>query len=59
MGEGDFVYSYDYGYSRDFGNGVENYECDGCRNDGFTHMGCGDCPHNEERIREYERKYCR
>jgi hypothetical protein len=36
---------------------LEDYECDGCRNDGNIHMGCGDCPHNSDRIREWERKY--
>lgn len=55
MGEEDIIYT----PTRDYGNGVENYECDGCRNDGFTHMGCGDCLHNDERIREYYRKYVR
>ena len=38
---------------------LEDYECDGCRNDGFVHTGCGDCPHNNERIAEYYRKYGR
>lgn len=38
----------------DHGNGVENYECDGCRS---TAMGCGGCPHNKERIEEYRKKY--
>ena len=55
MGEEDIIYT----ESHDYGNGVENYECDGCRNDGFVHMGCGDCPHNSDRIREYNRKYIR
>ena len=36
---------------------VEDYECDGCNNDGNTHMGCGDCPHNSERISEWKNKY--
>lgn len=31
---------------------LENYECDGCRND----RGCGECPHNNERRNEYKRK---
>lgn len=44
---------------RDYGNGVENYKCDGCRADGFTDFNCGVCPHNAERIREYNRKYVR
>lgn len=42
----------------DHGNGVENYECDGCRADTtFTGFNCGVCPHNSDRIREYNRKY--
>lgn len=53
MGEEDIVYT----PTRDYGNGVENYECDGCRADGFTDFNCGVCPHNSERIREYHRKY--
>lgn len=55
MGDEDFV---DYGnYIQD--PGLENYECDGCRADGFTasSSGCHVCPYNEERIREYKRKY--
>lgn len=56
MGEEDVVVS-----SRepvDHGNGVENYECDGCRMDTtFTSFHCGVCPHNGDRIREYNRKY--
>lgn len=55
MGDNDVTTNREY----DYGNGVENYECDGCRNDGFVHMGCGDCPHNDARIREYRRKYIR
>jgi hypothetical protein len=42
---------------RDHGPGLEDYECDGCNNDGFVHMGCGDCPWNFKRMREYDRKY--
>lgn len=55
MGEEDIIYTENH----DYGNGVENYECDGCHNDGYTHMDCGDCPHNSDRIREYNRKYIR
>lgn len=55
MGDNDVTTNREH----DYGNGVENYECDGCRNDGFVHMGCGDCPHNDARIREYRRKYIR
>ena len=55
MGDNDVTTSRE----QDYGNGVENYECEGCRNDGFVHMGCGDCPHNDARIREYRRKYIR
>lgn len=42
---------------RDHGPGVENYSCENCHNDGFVHMGCGDCPSNRDRIYEYNRKY--
>ena len=59
MGDGDDViyYSSD-NRERDHGNGVENYECDGCRMDTtFTDFHCGVCPHNPDRIREYNRKY--
>jgi hypothetical protein len=45
------------GREHDNGPGVESYSCDGCHNDGFSHMGCGDCPNNDERVREYNRKY--
>ena len=42
----------------DHGNGVGNYECDGCRMDTtFTSFNCGVCPHNGDRVREYNRKY--
>jgi hypothetical protein len=41
----------------DHGPGIENYDCDGCRVDGNTCMSCGWCLHNEERRREYRRKY--
>ena len=54
MGEEDVVYT---STVRDHGNGVENYECDGCRADRYGLIGCGDCPHNKERIAEYNRKY--
>lgn len=52
MGDEDVVYV----PIRDYGNGVENYECDGCRSHA---MGCGECPFNDERIEEYRRKYVR
>lgn len=45
--------------TRDYGPGIENYECKGCRADGFTDFNCGVCPSNQERIREYNRKYVR
>lgn len=54
MGDEDVVYT--PSRERDYGNGVENYECEGCRSNA---MGCGECPHNEDRIREYNRKYVR
>ena len=55
MGEEDVVSSREL---VDHGNGVENYECDGCRMDTtFTSFHCGVCPHNTDRIREYNRKY--
>lgn len=41
----------------DYGPGVENYECSGCRVDEFTDFNCGVCPRNEERIREYNERY--
>lgn len=42
----------------DHGNGVENYECDGCQMDTtFSGFHCGVCPRNKDRIREYNRKY--
>lgn len=45
-------------FVRDHGNGVENYECGECRADTtFTGFNCGVCPHNNDRIREYNRKY--
>lgn len=31
---------------------LEDYECDGCRSD----RGCGECPYNSDRIREWNRK---
>lgn len=55
MGEDDVVV---FSTTRDHGNGVENYECDGCRADRtFTDFNCSVCPHNSDRIREYNRKY--
>lgn len=36
---------------------LEDYECDGCRADRLGIMGCGSCPCNDERKREWERKY--
>ena len=55
MGEEDVVSSRE---PIDHGNGVENYECDGCRMDTtFTSFNCGVCPHNGDRVREYNRKY--
>ena len=55
MGEEDVVNSRE---PVDHSNGVENYECDGCRMDTtFTSFHCGVCPHNRDRIREYNRKY--
>ena len=33
---------------------LEEYQCDGCR--GLL-LHCGECPHNEDRKREYKRKY--
>lgn len=48
MGEEDVVEC-----TTDHGNGVENYECDGCRMDTtFTSFHCGVCPHNRDRITE-------
>lgn len=42
----------------DHGNGVENYECYGCRADTtFTGFNCSVYPNNSDRIREYNRKY--
>lgn len=32
---------------------LEDYQCEGCR----THRSCGDCPSNDERIREFHNKY--
>lgn len=32
---------------------LEDYECDGCKNDGR----CGGCPSNDERINEWHKKY--
>ena len=53
MGEEDVVEC-----TTDHGNGVENYECEGCCMDTtFTSFNCGVCPHNRDRIREYNRKY--
>ena len=53
MGEEDVVEC-----TTDHGNGVENYECEGCRMDTtFTSFNCGVCPHNGDRVREYNRKY--
>ena len=36
---------------------LENYECDGCCADRFGIMGCGSCPRNDSRIREWRNKY--
>ena len=56
MGEEDVVYT----PIHDYGNGVENYECEGCRADTtFSGFHCGVCPHNDDRIKEYNRKYIR
>lgn len=56
MGEEEGVYT----EKHDYGNGVENYECEGCRMDTtFSSFHCGVCPHNDDRIREYNRKYVR
>ena len=41
MGDGYFGAGCFFDYKRDYGPGIENYECDGCRNDGFVHTGCG------------------
>ena len=52
--EDDVVYYSSDNRERDHGNGVENYECEGCRMDKtFTDFHCGVCPHNQDRIREY------
>jgi hypothetical protein len=56
MGDDGIIF-FGYQEDRDHGPGVENYSCEYCHNDGFSHMGCGDCPSNSERIREYNRKY--
>lgn len=36
---------------------LEDYECDGCRADRCGISGCGSCPENSARIREWKRKY--
>lgn len=59
MGDGDDVVYYSSDdRERDHGNGVENYECDGCQMDKtFNSFNCGVCSRNQDRIREYNRKY--
>lgn len=56
--EDDVIYYSSDNRERDHSNGVENYECASCRIDTtFADFNCGVCPHNQDRIREYIRKY--